>query len=120
MATLKIADKEITLVLDTETYDELCKKGYYIEDVDDRFSGPDRVTMLCDLIAIMGSHGTGEQIPVEWVRKNLKFSQHPTAKAAVITTILDAMRSETAEEKAENDVVDVVLQEIEKKKEPSA
>lgn len=117
MAMLKIADKEIKLILDTETYDEICQKGYYVEEIDDRFAGPDRVKMLCELIAIMGSHGSGENIPVEWVRKNLKFAQHPTAKAAVITTILEAMRSETAEEKAKDEVVDVVLEEIEKKKE---
>lgn len=117
---VQIAGKAINLVMDTAVYDQMCERGYFVEEIDDKFAGRDRVKTLCDLVAIMGTRGTGETITADWVKENLKFSEHPTAKAAIINTILDAMHSETEEEQTKDEAVDLVLEEIEKKKEVTA
>lgn len=112
-----IDGKTITLKLDLDTYDALCQKGYWIEEIDDTLKGANQVQAVCDLIAIMGTHGTGEEIKPEWVREKLPFARYMPAKNEIVTTIVAAMRAETAEAQKADDVVDEVLEEIEKKKE---
>lgn len=112
-----IDGKEITLKLDLEAYDELCQKGYWVEQIDEMIQGNKQVQVICDLIAIMGTHGTGEKIEAAWVKKHLPFSAFPKAKGECVNTIVAAMRSETADAERADEVVDEVLEEIEKKKE---
>ena len=112
-----IDGKDIKLALNLEAYDKMCQKGYWVEEIDERLTGTNRVNVVCDLIAILGTCGTGEEIQSDLVKKTLPFSQFPAAKAEVVNCIVAAMRSETADADQADEVVDEVLEEIEKKKE---
>lgn len=114
-----IDGKEIKLSLTLEIYEDLCKRGYWVEEVDNVLKGKDQVNATCEMISIMGTC-EGEHPAPEWVKKNLPFSQYVKAKNAIVATIIAAMKSETAEQEAEDTVVDEVLEEIEKKSEVGA
>lgn len=114
-----IDGKEIKLTLNLEIYEELCKRGFWVEEIDETLKGKNQVEATCEMISIMGAFPDGTKPDAGWVKKNLPFNGYVKAKNEIIMTIVSAMKSETAEEESADAVVDEVLEEIEKKSTPT-
>lgn len=114
-----IDEKEIKLTLNLEIYEQLCNRGYWVEEIDETLKSKNQVQATCEMISLMGELPDGTKPEAEWVKKNLPFNAYVKAKNEIIMTIVAAMRSETAEEESKDTVVDEVLEEIEKKSTPT-
>ena len=117
---MTIDGKEIKLTLNLEIYEELCKRGYWVEEIDETLKGRNQVQATCEMLSLMGELPDGSKPEPGWIKKSLPFADYPKAKNEIIRTIVSAMKAETAEDAAKDTVVDEVLEEIEKKSEATA
>lgn len=122
MTNIKIGGRDIPLLFEMPQYAELEEAVGILSDTPALFlKGKSRIKNIAVALRVLGNGGLaakGEKpdLTDEWVLKNMCPGQLRTYQIAVLAAITDGMRMETQEEKER----DLVLEELERKKEPGS
>lgn len=118
---MMIAGRALKLVFTTAAWIEIEERYGSIEALSDKMeSGDKTVKTAIDAIAILANQGEGlagrpMDVTAEWIAANIKPNEIKAAIAEFTVAIQKGMGMEAEQE--ENEPVDVVLEEIAKKKE---
>jgi hypothetical protein len=122
MTNIKIGGREIPLLFEMPQYAELEEAVGILSDTPALFlKGKFRIKNVAAAIRVMGNGGleaAGERpdLTDEWVLKNMRPAWLRTYQIAILAAITAGMHMETQEEKER----DLVLEELERKKEPGS
>ena len=124
MITVNIGEKEIPLKFGMREFEEIEENVGSMLDIQELIvKGKKRVRNTIQALRIMGNAGlkkNGEQpdLTDEWLEENMEPLMIKTYQMAVINTIQKSGRSEAETENNENEERDLVMEEIEEKKDP--
>lgn len=122
MTNIKIGGRDIPLLFNMPQYEALEEAVGILSDTPALFlKGRNRIKNIAIAIRVMGNGGleaAGEKpdLTDEWVLKNMRPAWLRTYQIAVLAAITAGMHMEIQEEKER----DLVLEEIERKKEPGS
>lgn len=122
MAVWTVGKHSYNLVFDMASWMDLERTVCTLDKVDEVLTGPERITGALDIACVLAKEGNalgdGELIDKEWVLKHWVPKNCTRLFAAIQTAMSEGMRMEAAD--GEDQVVDEILMEIEKKEEPDA
>lgn len=127
MAEIKIAGRVIPLVFDMVSWTKMDAEVCTLARINDVLSyGKENKTStsireLVSIMRILGNEGLEEagqtpDLTDEWLLKKLRPAQVGVVRKAIIAVIDEAMDIETQDKKKDGEPVDLVLEEINKKK----
>lgn len=122
--TIKIGDREIPLAFTMEEFIEIEENIGYMGEVRELLiKGKQRLRNLVSAIRILGNSGLKEagekpDLTDEWLKKNMDPHAVMAYQLAVLASMAQDSESEAAKEESENKERDLVLEEIEQKKDP--
>jgi hypothetical protein len=122
--TVPIGGRMIPLKFGMDQFAEIEETVGYLGDVKELMEGKNRVRNTISVIRILGNGGlkaAGEQpdLTEEWLRENMEPQNIMIYQLAAIACRSRAEESEAVKEENENTERDLVLEEINKKKEPA-
>lgn len=127
MTTFKTGGRELALAFTISAMDameDMTGRPVDLENVKETIvdACKDRRTLV-KMIEILAREGAAVQgnaldIDAAWIKKHMRPGDLPRAQIAVLEAVSDGMRMESAEGD-ENEEVDVVLEQIKKKQEPT-
>ena len=117
MAKLEIAGRTAALVFDMTSWEEMEESVCTLDEIDKTLSGNQRLKHYREIIGILSKEGArkglGEEMPAEWLRENLHPAEVRLCIAGIKAAIGEGMRMETKQ--GQDEVIDPVLAELEKK-----
>ena len=122
--TVPIGGKQIPLKFGMDQFAEIEEEVGYLGDVKELImKGKKRVRNVISVIRILGNAGlqaAGEQpdLTEEWLRENMEPQNIMLYQLAAIACMSKAEESEAVQEENENTERDLVLEEINRKKDP--
>ena len=122
--TIKIGEREIPMAFTMEEFIEIEETVGYLGEVKQLIvKGKERLRNLVTMIRILGNSGLKEagqepDITDEWLKKNMDPHAVLAYQLAVLACLAEDSESEAAKEEEENKERDLVLEEIESKKDP--
>lgn len=123
MREVEIKGRVIPLLFNTEAYMITEKEVCLIKDFISEIQGPNGTEMTIKLVRIMGNialqaEGKKPVLTDKWLYANVPPSAVAVYKRAVVEEVADGMTSEHNDE--DTGVRDLVLEELNKKKEPES
>ena len=121
---VKIGDRKIPLRFRMREFKQIEEEiGPFMEVRNMIIKGKNRIRNTIGVIRIMGNGGLKEEgqepdLTDEWLEENMDPFSLTTYQVAVVTCLANENASEAAKEKNENKERDLVLEEIEEKKDP--
>ena len=122
MVKLEIGGRTAELVFDMASWEAMEERVGLLDDIDEIMSGKDRLRKYREVVEIFAVEGAalgkGEEMPADWLREHMRPAQVRMCVAAIKTAIAEGMRMEN--KSGEDEVIDSVLAELEKKEKTDA
>ena len=122
MAKLEINGKEAWLEFDMTSWEEMEETVGLLDDFDELMEGRQRLQNMRTVAAILSREGArlgkGEEMTADWLKENLRPNQVRKLGTAIRVAISDGMAMEA--KKGDDQAVDAIMAELEKKEEPDA
>ena len=122
MAKLEINGKNAWLEFDMTSWEEMEETVGLLDEFDALMEGRQRLQNMRTVAAILSREGArlgkGEEMTADWLKENLRPNQVRKLGTAIRVAISDGMAMET--KKGDDQAVDAIMAELEKKEEPDA
>ena len=122
MAQFTVAGVTAEFEFDMTSWEEIEDKVGLLDDFDTLMESPGRLRNMRAVGSIMAAEGArlgkGSEMPVEWMKENMRPGDVRRLGIAIRTAIADGMKME--HKNGEDQVVDAILAEIEKKEDQDA
>lgn len=118
MKTFEILGREIPLLFNVGVWGDIEEQVCPMAELEDHMTGKKRIATVIKMAVIMGNAALLEQgkkpvLTEAWLKKNLPPKAITDAQMAIMEAISEAMMTENVQK--EDQEVDLVLQELEKK-----